>query len=61
LKGELDKTNGSGMPSLTTTPYEELIIGLVTEGRTPEEIMAFRSRGSNRSSIEAEFPLPGSG
>ena len=31
------------MASLTTTPYEELIIGLVTEGRTSEEIIAFRA------------------
>ena len=31
------------MASLTTTPYEELVIGLVTEGRTPEEIMEFRA------------------
>jgi hypothetical protein len=31
------------MASLIATPYEESVIRLVTEGRTPEEIIAFRA------------------
>jgi hypothetical protein len=42
------------MASLTTTPtpYEELVIGLVTEGRTPEEIIAFRATPEAQRRVE---------
>jgi hypothetical protein len=43
------------MASLTTTPtpYEELVIGLVTEGRTPEEIIAFRATPEAQRRVES--------
>jgi hypothetical protein len=40
------------MTSLTTTPYEELVIGLVIESRAPEEIMAFRATPEAQSRVE---------
>ena len=40
------------MASLSTTPYEELVIGLVTEGRTPEEIMTFRATPEAQRRVE---------
>ena len=40
------------MVSLTTTPYEELVIGLVTKGRTPEEIMGFSATPEAQHRVE---------
>ena len=41
------------MASLTATPYEELVIGLVTAGRTPEKIIAFRATPEAQRRVEA--------
>jgi hypothetical protein len=40
------------MVPVTATPYEELVIGLVTEGRTPEDIIAFRATPEAQRRVE---------
>jgi hypothetical protein len=39
-------------PTASPTPFEELVIDLVTEGRTPEQILSFRATPKAQRRLE---------
>jgi hypothetical protein len=49
----IESTTGSmTSPTASPTPFEELVIDLVTEGRTPEQILSFRATPKAQRRLE---------